>query len=44
MDIIFISIIAAIIFSSYYVFGWSYYITVFVINICIHLLFSNTTH
>lgn len=35
MDIIFISIIAAIIFSSYYVFGWAYYITVFVINICI---------
>lgn len=35
MDIIFISIIAAIIFSSYYVFGWAYYINVFVINICI---------
>jgi len=35
MDIIFISIIVAIIFSSYYVFGWAYYITVFVINICI---------
>ena len=35
MDIIFISIIAAIIFSSYYIFGWAYYIIVFVINICI---------
>ena len=35
MDIIFISIIATIIFSSYYIFGWSYYISVFVINICI---------
>ena len=35
MDIIFISIIATIIFSSYYLFGWSYYITVFVINLCI---------
>ena len=35
MDIIFISIIATIIFSSYYIFGLSYYITVFVINLCI---------
>ena len=35
MDIIFISIIATIIFCSYYLFDWSYYITVFVINLCI---------
>ena len=34
MDIIFISIIATIIFCSYYLFDWSYYITVFAINLC----------
>lgn len=35
MDIIFSSILITIFFSSYYVFGLSYYITIFIMNLCI---------